>query len=149
MSTIVTHPTRPHDDPIPHLKMIHPPLKATLLNTHVSQQRNHHRKGDMGLNFTIKNHENTVKKALESRWIGEIRGFSSAIHSDFFKWITHCRKIHWISHWTTDDPLVKVYITMENHHFAWVNQLLNGPCSIAFCMFTRAYIPLNHHKKSH
>jgi len=47
-------------------------------------------------------------------------------------------------------PLVNVYITMDNHHVSWVNQLCLWPCSIAFCMFTGGYnpirSPLNHHK---
>ena len=30
---------------------------------------------------------------------------------------------------------------MENHHFYWENPLFLWPCSIAFCMFTRGYIP--------
>ena len=35
------------------------------------------------------------------------------------------------------------HITMENHHFWWVNQLFQfkWPFSIAFCMFTRGYSP--------
>ena len=28
-------------------------------------------------------------------------------------------------------------ITMENHHFSWVNQLFLWPFSIVFCVFTR------------
>ena len=35
---------------------------------------------------------------------------------------------------------------MENHNFQWDNSLYtNGPFSIAFCMFTRGYIPLISH----
>ena len=34
-------------------------------------------------------------------------------------------------------PLVNVYITVENHHLLWVNQLFLWQFSIAFCMFTR------------
>ena len=30
-------------------------------------------------------------------------------------------------------PLVNVYITMENHHFQWVNPLFQWQFSIAFC----------------
>ena len=30
-------------------------------------------------------------------------------------------------------------MTMEHHHFSWVNQLFQWPCSIALCMFTRGY----------
>jgi len=32
-------------------------------------------------------------------------------------------------------PLVKVYITIENHHVYWVNPLFLWTFSIAFCMF--------------
>ena len=36
-------------------------------------------------------------------------------------------------------PPVNVYITMENHHVEWVNQLFLWPFSIANCLFTRGY----------
>ena len=35
------------------------------------------------------------------------------------------------------DPLVNVYIAMENRNCSLVNQLFRWPFSIAFCMFTR------------
>ena len=34
-------------------------------------------------------------------------------------------------------PLVNVYITMENHHFQWVNPLFLWSCSIAMLNYQR------------
>ena len=52
------------------------------------------------------------------------------------KWLAVCFT-NMTSHFKT--PLVNVYITMEHHHFQWVNPLFLWPFSIAFCMFTRGY----------
>ena len=50
------------------------------------------------------------------------------------------------SNWmiSPSSTLWQTNITMENHHFLWVNQLFLRPFSIAFCMFTRPGIPQAH-----
>ena len=37
-------------------------------------------------------------------------------------------------------PLVNVYITMENHHFLWVNPLFLWPFSIAMLNYQRVLL---------
>jgi len=46
-------------------------------------------------------------------------------------WSEGCRKK------TDGYPLVNCYITMENHHFSWVNQRFLWPFSIAMLVYWR------------
>ena len=41
-------------------------------------------------------------------------------------------------------PLVNVYITMENHHFQWINPRTKWQCSMVVCLFTRGYWECHH-----
>ena len=40
-------------------------------------------------------------------------------------------------------PLVNVYITMEHHHFLWVNPLFLWPFSIAILVYQRVCLDMN------